>query len=113
MPFTCPQFRIATCEDRLMPPSESSTVLLQACLDRLRAGDEKARAELLEHACDRFRKLASHMVKDFARVRRWADTDDVFQGALVRLWRAPGNGPPHEVGPFRRRCGPGIRPRPV
>jgi RNA polymerase sigma factor (sigma-70 family) len=91
-----------------MPVAESST-MLQACLDRLAAGDNKARAELLEHASCRFRKLASHMIKDFARVRRWVDTDDVFQGALMRLWRALEQVKPASVIDFSRLAALEIR----
>ena len=61
---------------------------LQVWLDRVQAGDVAARAELLGHACDRLRRLTRKMLKGYAGVRRWEQTDDVLQNALLRLWKA-------------------------
>ena len=63
------------------------TVHVQACLDRLRGGDQAARAELLGCACERLRKLARKMLKGYPNVRRWEQTDDVLQNAALRLHR--------------------------
>jgi len=63
------------------------TLHVQACLDRLRGGDEAARAELLGCACERLRKLARTMLKGYPNVRRWEQTDDVLQNAALRLHR--------------------------
>jgi len=49
------------------------------------------------------------MIKDFSRVRRWVDTDDVFQGALVRLWRALADVRPASVVDFSRLAALEIR----
>jgi RNA polymerase sigma-70 factor (ECF subfamily) len=68
--------------------AEHSSVYLAGCLERLRAGDANARAELLEHARGRLAELARVMFKGYARLRRWEETDDVLQGALLRLHRA-------------------------
>jgi RNA polymerase sigma-70 factor (ECF subfamily) len=65
-----------------------TTRQIQACLDRLRAGDESARDELLGAACDRLRVLTQRMLRDYPGVRRWEQTDDVAQNAAVRLCRA-------------------------
>ncbi len=67
---------------------EDSTVEIQHCLDRLRAGDLAARSRLLDRAGDRLRRLAHKMLRDYPRVRRWEETGDVLQNAAVRLWRA-------------------------
>jgi RNA polymerase sigma-70 factor (ECF subfamily) len=64
------------------------TTVLQRCLDRLQAGDETGRAELIERAQQRLRQLTRKMLKDFPRLRPWEEPDDVFQGALLRLCRA-------------------------
>jgi RNA polymerase sigma-70 factor (ECF subfamily) len=61
---------------------------LQGWIDRLQAGESAARVELLRHACERLRRLAHKMLKGFDRVRRWEETDDVLQNALLRLWSA-------------------------
>jgi RNA polymerase sigma-70 factor (ECF subfamily) len=61
---------------------------LQACIDRLKAGDPAAREELIGYACERLRRLTRKMLKGFTRVRHWEETEDVLQNALVRLWNA-------------------------
>src|SRR5262245_62623942 len=66
----------------------SQTVQIQAWLDRLRGGDESARCELLGCACERLRNLARKMLRGYPNVRRWEQTDDVLQTAVIRLHRA-------------------------
>lgn len=61
---------------------------LQPLLERLQAGDETAKADLIQHACERLRRLTRKMLRDYARVRRWEETDDVFQQAALRLHRS-------------------------
>ena len=68
------------------PPS--LTAQLQGWLERMRAGDAAARDELLQHVCDRLRRLTRKMLKGFPGVKRFAETDDVLQNALLRLLRA-------------------------
>jgi RNA polymerase sigma-70 factor (ECF subfamily) len=65
-----------------------TTVVIQGCLDRLQAGDRSAREELLQLSARRLNALARTMLKHYARVRRWEDSDDVFQNASIRLLRA-------------------------
>lgn len=64
------------------------TISMQHCLDRLRAGDEAAREDLLRRACERLRRLTRALLKDYRRLKRWEETDDVFQSAVLRLYRA-------------------------
>jgi RNA polymerase sigma factor (sigma-70 family) len=64
------------------------TVRLQGWLERLQSGDEAALDELLRHAGDRLEKLTRQMLRAHPAVRRWAETGDVLQGALMRLVRA-------------------------
>ena len=61
---------------------------IQICLDRLRAGDESARDELIHLVCGRMERLARKMLRRFPGVRRWEMTDDVLQNAAIRLYRA-------------------------
>src|SRR5262249_2178327 len=70
-----------------MANASSVTAHVQACLDRLRAGDEAARGELLDCACQRLRDLARKMLKGYPNVQRWEQTDDVLQNAALRLHR--------------------------
>ncbi len=65
-----------------------TTRRLQCCLDRLLAGDETARKELVVAACGRLARLARKMFRAEGRLRGWAETGDVFQNAMLRLCRA-------------------------
>ena len=64
------------------------TLQIQLRLDRLRAGDDRARAELLSITCDRLTRLARKMLRGYPGVARWEQTDDVLQDAALRLCRA-------------------------
>jgi RNA polymerase sigma-70 factor (ECF subfamily) len=61
---------------------------LQSCLNRFTAGDDVALNELLSRATTRLKQLTQFMFRDFARVHRWEETDDVLQNASLRLCRA-------------------------
>jgi RNA polymerase sigma-70 factor (ECF subfamily) len=60
---------------------------LHEFLARMQGGDETARNELFRHVTGRLERLTRKMLYDFPGVRRWAGTDDVLQGALIRLLR--------------------------
>jgi RNA polymerase sigma-70 factor (ECF subfamily) len=66
---------------------------MAACLERLAAGDLTARNQIIEMCSDRLRILTSRMLAGFPNVRRWDDTDDVFQNAMMRLYRSLGQLP--------------------
>jgi RNA polymerase sigma factor (sigma-70 family) len=68
-----------------MPAPTGQTTLF---LDLLRRGDDEARNRLIAHVCDRLRLLTNRMLRAYPRVRRWEQTDDVLQNALIRLCRA-------------------------
>lgn len=61
-------------------------------LPRLASSDasvrERARADLVGLVDGRMRTMAHRMLRGFAGVRRWDETDDVVQGAALRLHRA-------------------------
>lgn len=69
-------------------PDPGHTTQLQGWLNRLQAGDQKARIRLIEHACERLRLLTRKMLGDFPRVHRWEETDDVFCEAMTKLHRS-------------------------
>jgi RNA polymerase sigma-70 factor (ECF subfamily) len=71
-----------------MADADDSTTQVRLQLDRLRAGDEASRDELLRISCRRLGRLARKMLRSFPGVRRWEQTDDVLQNAALRLWRA-------------------------
>jgi RNA polymerase sigma-70 factor (ECF subfamily) len=64
------------------------TAQLHGWLDRVQAGDLAAREELLRAFGNRLERLARKMLRRFPGVRRWVQTDDVLQSAVLRLLRA-------------------------
>jgi RNA polymerase sigma-70 factor (ECF subfamily) len=69
----------------MTPDSSFDTVQLHAYVERLRAGDRAATDVFLCRVCGRLERLARGMLRGFPNVKRWADTDDVLQSALMRL----------------------------
>jgi len=63
------------------------TTRTETWLDLLRSGDDSARERLIEHACERLRRLTRRMLGRFPDLGRWETTDDVLQNALIRLNR--------------------------
>lgn len=70
------------------PKTTGSDTQLQGLLDQSLAGNPVAKEALLHHACDRLLRLTRKMFHGQSGLRRWVQTDDVFQGSLVRLHRA-------------------------
>ena len=71
-----------------MSEQQGNTTIIQGLLDRLAGGDESAKDELIKHSMERLRRLARKRLRDNPAVRRWDETADVFQNALIRLNRA-------------------------
>jgi RNA polymerase sigma factor (sigma-70 family) len=67
--------------------SSGSDTELQRLID-LGPEDAAAREALLAHAGDRLLRLTRKMFHGHPALRRWEQTDDVFQNALIRLHRA-------------------------
>jgi RNA polymerase sigma-70 factor (ECF subfamily) len=67
--------------------ASDSTTQLQAWLDRMNAGDADARAGLLNHACERLRRLTRRLLREFPAVHRLEETDDVLSKTVLRLMR--------------------------
>ena len=68
------------------------TAILQLWLERLNQTDEaqarEAQERLLEHAGGRLEELTRKMFHGYPRLRRWEQTGDVLQNALLRLHHA-------------------------
>src|ERR1035438_9653172 len=79
-----------------MPVSDTQ---LQLLIDRA-LDDETARNALLDHACDRLLRLTRKMFHARPDLRRWEQTDDVFQNAMLRLHRALAEVKPESVRHF-------------
>jgi RNA polymerase sigma-70 factor (ECF subfamily) len=89
--------------------SPGTTVQIQGCIDRLRAGDQAAREELIATACQRLERLTRKMLRDYPRVQRWEQTGDVMQNATMRLYRALETVTPQTVADFFRLASLNIR----
>lgn len=68
-----------------MPDADLHHSLVEQLLPQAVAGDQAALNALLRHCENRFTALTRRMLGDFRRVRRWMETDDILQNALVRL----------------------------
>ena len=84
-------------------------MIIQGCLDRLRAGDESARLELIRAACGRLERLTRKMLGGWRRVHRWEETGDVMQNAMVRLCRSLAEVKPVRAADFFRLAALHIR----
>jgi RNA polymerase sigma-70 factor (ECF subfamily) len=78
-------------------------------LNRLRDGDARAINDLLDHAANRLMHLTRKMLHGFSGVKRWEQTDDVFQNACMRLARALGDQTPSDPRHFYRLAAVQIR----
>lgn len=66
------------------------TAPVSQMLASLASGDPSARDRLVEAWSGRLRHLTHKLLRHYPGVRRYDDTDDVFQGAIMRLHRALG-----------------------
>ena len=68
-----------------MSQPEGNTTQFQALLDLAAEGQEDAYGELIAKASERLFKLTRKMLRNYPYLRRWEQTDDVFQNAAMRL----------------------------
>lgn len=61
---------------------------LRSLVDRMIADDPAAFEELAARATGRLQALAHGMLQKYPQVKRWEDTDDILQAALIRLHRS-------------------------
>jgi RNA polymerase sigma-70 factor (ECF subfamily) len=92
-----------------MGDSNHDTLVIQGWLDRLQAGDEMARHELIRCACGRLERLTRKMIRGWERVHRWEQTGDVMQNTLLRLYRSLAEVKPAGVADFFRLAALHIR----
>lgn len=74
--------------NRVATPDDPQAAHVQHCLDRLAAGDDRARDDLVGIACSRMEEIAHRMLRRFPVVRRWDETGDVAQNAVLRLYNS-------------------------
>ena len=83
-----------------MGQSEGNTTQIQQLLDRAAEGSDDAYCELIAKASERLLKLTRKMLRSYPHLRRWEQTDDVFQTAVMRLHRSLSDVKPDSVRHF-------------
>ncbi len=68
-----------------MNPSAANNTQIQVLLDQAARGDDDAYGDLLARASERLLRLTRKVLKNYPHLRRWEQTDDVFQSAALRL----------------------------
>ena len=71
-----------------MQRSDENTRDLQLLLEVAADGDPRVYDEVIAAASERLLGLTRKMLRRYPSVRRWEQTDDVFQGAVMRLYRS-------------------------
>ena len=71
-----------------MDSENFATLTMQGLVDRIQAGDTAAQEEILRRVGLRLERLASKMLKSYPGVKRWEQTNDVLQNAMMRLLKA-------------------------
>ena len=69
-------------------PVQDDKSQLQILLDHYSPDDPRAFDELIQHAARRLRAMSHNMLARYPHLRRWEQTDDVLQMALLRLHRS-------------------------
>ena len=62
-------------------------------------GDGRAYAEVLDRSGERLVRLCRKMLRNYPHLRRWEQTDDIFQSAVLRLYQSL-----HQVRPTTERA---------
>ena len=83
-----------------MPRPQENTSQLQAWLSSAARGEPSGYDTLIAHASERLLRLTRRMLRDFPRLRRWEQTEDVFQQAALRLYRSLTDVKPDSVSGF-------------
>ena len=78
-------------------------------IDRLAEGDDQACTDLINHTASAWRPSPGDMFKDFGRLGRWEQTEDICQNASMRLWNALKSTRPRTPAEFHRLAALQIR----
>lgn len=70
-----------------MRPSDGNTTQIQHLLAKAAEGND-AYDDLIAVVSERLQKLTAKMLRHYPHLRRWEQTDDVFQTALIKLYRS-------------------------
>lgn len=80
-----------------MGPCASDVRELEALLLRANGGERQAFEALLHRVSGRLVTMTRMMLRNYPRLRRWEETDDVFQNAMLRLHQSVGAVKPDSV----------------
>lgn len=83
-----------------MEISDQTIDEMQQAINAASLGSSDAFESLLVRFEQRFRFLTQHMLRGFPRLRRWEQTDDVFQASMIRLMKSLTSAKPDSVGQF-------------
>ena len=83
-----------------MRQTEGNTTQIQAILDLAADGKTDAYDELIALVSERLLKLTRKMLRSYSSLRRWEQTDDVFQTAVIRLHQSLSEVKPDSVRGF-------------
>ena len=81
---------------------------IQQCIDRLAEGGLEVRNELIGRSCDQLRRLTQRILAG-DRIHQFEDTDDVLDGAVIRLREALRECCPETVADYYRLASVQIR----
>lgn len=71
-----------------MGQSQANTTQLQELLNLASEGNQGAYGQLVALSSERLLRLTRKMLHDYQRLKRWEDTDDVFQTAVMKLYQS-------------------------
>ncbi len=72
-----------------MESADGSTAQLHKLLLEAASGNDSSKSQLIERASSRLSQLTSLMLRnEFPRLKRWEETGDVYQDAMMRLYRS-------------------------
>jgi RNA polymerase sigma-70 factor (ECF subfamily) len=83
-----------------MEISDQTILELRDALAAANAGDAAAFDQLIRRFESRFRTLAKQMLHKYPRLRRWEETDDIFQAMSIRLHRSMTAARPNSIRQF-------------
>lgn len=90
-------------------PAADESPTIDGWIRELQAGNDEARKQLLDCACERLTRLTRRMLRSFPGVKRWEQTDDVMQNSLMRLYRSLAEVQPASAVEFYRLAALNIR----
>lgn len=82
------------------PPASKQVMVWQGLMERWKKNDRTAMEELFQLVAERLEALTRAMLRTFPGVKRWEQTDDVFQNALIRLLKATKKSAPASLSHF-------------